>query len=205
MARRWAMKLRPLLPLIAIAVFGGVPAAAAFTADPFGPVEIADSVYHPATNYRGNPPFVGSDGSGNVLLGTIFQGQLAVHERCGPGPVTWQRTVLSTASGGVEPVSVQVAADGTAMAVWNKRTSGVTTHYSVVRPPGGTWGAPQPIVADPDVTFMRLALGDNGDAIAVWWDSSVTVGTRAAVRPAGGTWGAPETITSTCPARTRSR
>ena len=63
---------------------------------------------------------------------------------------------------------MQVAADGTAMAVWNKRTGGVTTHYSVVRPPGGTWGAPQPIVADADVTFMRLALGDNGDAIAVW-------------------------------------
>ena len=67
------MKLRPLLPLIAIAVFGGVPAAVAVTADPFGPVEVADSVYRPATNYRGDPPFVGSDGSGNVLLGTIFK------------------------------------------------------------------------------------------------------------------------------------
>ena len=43
------MRLRRILPVIAIVVFGGVPAALAVTADPFGPVEVADPTWHPGT------------------------------------------------------------------------------------------------------------------------------------------------------------
>ena len=53
------------------------------------------------------------------------------------------------------------------MAIWRVTGGGTTTHYSSVRPPGGTWGAPQTVVSDTGVTFVQFALGDNGDAIAV--------------------------------------
>ncbi len=196
------MRLRRLSLTFAIALFVGVPAALAVTADPFGPVEVADPTWHPATNFNSSSPFVGADASGDLLLGTIFRDsksndQFAVLERCGSGPVTWQRTVLTTATNGVTPEGLRVAADGTAMAVWRVSGGGATTHYSAVRAPGGTWGPQQEIVSDLGVGFVSFALGDNGDAVAVWADGTAPAGTRASVRPAGGTWGTAELITGT--------
>lgn len=100
----------------------------------------------------------------------------------------------------MEPGGLLVAPNGTAMAYWYRGTSTFTS----VRAPGGAWGAPQTIVNDSGVNFVQLALGANGDAVAVWTDGTAPVGTFASVRPADGTWGTPETIAprSTC---TRSR
>ncbi len=196
------MRLRRLLPVIAIVVFGGVPAALAVTADPFGAPETADPVFRPRTFFNDIAPFFGADASGNVLLGTIYRDassddQFAVYERCGGAPVSWQRTVLTNEGNGILPVGLRVAPNGTAMAMWRVTGGGTTTHYSSVRPPGGTWGAPQTVVSDTGVTFVQFALGDNGDAIAVYPDGNGTPGTYAKVRTAGGTWGAPETIAAT--------
>ena len=74
---------------------------------------------------------------------------VAVYERCGAGPATWQRTVLTDATDGVAPThSLRVGRDGTAMVVWRVTEGGTPKHYSRTRPPGGAWGAPQLIVAD---------------------------------------------------------
>ena len=184
-------------------MIGAVPAgAAALSADPFGAPEIADPTWHPATNFTDGVPFAGADGAGNVLLATIYRknasadDQLAVLERCGSGPVTWQRTVLTDVAGGVTPGRLLVSRDGTALATWRVAGGGTVRHYSSVRPPGGVWGEPQLIVSDLDVAFVQLAVSDTGDAIATWVDSS-PAGTWASIRPKGGTWGAPESIAAT--------
>ena len=195
------MNPRRLILMTAIVVLGAVPTALAVSADPFGPVEVADPTWRPGSFFSDASPFVGSDASGNVLLGTIHRDansddQFAVYERCGSGPVTWQRTVLTDVDDGIVPLGLRVAANGTAMAVWSVSGSGSTTHYSAVRPPGGAWGAPQPIMSDTGGAFVQFALGDNGDAVAVWEDSTAPVGLWASVRPAGGTWGAPDLISS---------
>ena len=190
------MRLRRIALAIALIVFGVVPAAVALTADPFGPVEVADPTWHPGSFFNGGQrPFVGADGAGNVLLATAFRSggndQLAVYERCGAGPVTWQRTVLTSAAKGVESQSMRVARDGTAMVVWRVSEGGTQKHYSRTRPPGGAWEEPQEIVTDADVTSVQIALSDSGDAIAAWADST-PAGTWTSIRPAGGTWGTPE-------------
>ena len=74
------------------------------------------------------------------------------------------------------------------MATWNVTGAGTITHFSVHEPPGGAWGSPQVIVADPNVTYIQFALSDAGDAVASWVDSS-PVGTWASIRPAGGDMG----------------
>lgn len=58
------MRIRPLLLTIAIAVFGGVPAALAVLADPFGPVEVADPTWRPGSLFDDAAPLAGADGAG---------------------------------------------------------------------------------------------------------------------------------------------
>jgi hypothetical protein len=139
------MRLPRILTIAAVGVFGVVPAALAVMADPFGGPEVADPTWRPATFFTDGTPFFGADNAGNALLGTIYRDsssddQMAVYERCGTGPVTWQRTVLSDVDGGVIPSGLRIASNGTAMAVWRVSSGGSVTHYSSVRPPGGQWG-----------------------------------------------------------------
>src|SRR4051812_30856928 len=105
------MRLRRMLPVVAIAVFGAVPVAVA--ADPFGAPETADPVFRPYSFFNEISPFFGADASGNVMLASLFRDarsndQFAVYERCGAGPVTWQRTVLTDAGNGVMPTGLRV-------------------------------------------------------------------------------------------------
>jgi hypothetical protein len=81
------------------------------------------------------------------------------------------------------------------MAVWrvDDDVSDTSTHYSVVRPPGGAWGQPQAIVTDPDISNVQFAVSDAGAAVAVWADPSPG-GIWASFRPAGGDWGAPSKV-----------
>ncbi len=53
------------------------------------------------------------------------------------------------------------------------------------RPPGGEFGAPQPLAAAPSA----IAVGDDGAAALAWFNGDI--GVTAMVRPAGGTFGAP--------------
>lgn len=187
------MRIRHILGIVAIAVFAGVPAALAVTADPFGPIEIADPVYRPGPLFNDSATVAGADAGGNVSLATLHRtsgaaDQLNVLDRC----TGWEGTVVSASPKDIVPVGLKVSGDGTALAVWEQDD----IHYSAARPPAGTWGAPQRIV-DAENVSLRFAVGDNGDAIAVWAGGNAPAGTRAAVRPAGGTWGAPEDVAAT--------
>ena len=198
---RTAQLFRRIVLLALLGALCGVPVALAMSADPFGSIEVADPTFRPKPRFNDNATVLGVDGAGNALLLTLARNaqgreQLAVYERCGNAPVTWDRTLLGTAVQNFEPGDLKVARDGTAMASWSVRTGGTITHYSSVRPPGGTWGAPQVIVADQGLTYVQLAMSDTGTAIAVWADGS-PVGTWSSVRPAGGAWGAPEKVADT--------
>jgi hypothetical protein len=195
------MKARRLsLAVAALLTLGAVPVALA--ADPFGAPETADSFFRPGTFFNDASPFFGADASGSVLLATVHRDarsddQFAVYERCGAAPASWQRTVLTDNDGGIAPIGLRVAANGTAMAVWSVDAGGTIAYHSAVRPPGGAWGAPQVIVSDGGIGDMRFALSDGGDAVVAYTDGDGTPGTFAKLRPAGGSWGAAETIAST--------
>ncbi|HEX6021615.1 MAG TPA: hypothetical protein VFZ00_06430 [Solirubrobacter sp.] len=181
--------LRRILVLAAICLVA-VPTAVAMTADPFGPPEVVDPEWWPQIDYSN--ALLAVDGSGNALWASFVRDdegdeQMAIYERCG---TTWTRRLLGTPTDQVYIVGVKVAPNGTAMAVW--QADGV--FYSSVRPPGGTWGAPQEIVDDPDVSSIRFALADNGSAIAVFEDGSPQRGIYGVSRPAGGDWGDPGLI-----------
>src|SRR4051794_10272276 len=133
------MRPRRVFAVVGVIVIGAVPAGAvALSADPFGAPEIADPTWRPATNFTDGVPFAGADGAGNMLLATIYRkpvsadDQLAVLERCGSGPVTWQRTVLTDAAGGVTPGRLLVSRNGTALATWRVAGGGTVRHYSSV-------------------------------------------------------------------------
>ncbi len=198
---RNAQHLLRIVLIAAVGVLVAVPVAGALMADPFGPIEVADPTWRPRPLFVDTAPVLGVDGAGNALLGTLARNaqgdeQLAVYERCGSAPATWTRTLLGTAVKNFFPVGLKVAKDGTAMGVWRTTVAGVSTHYSSTRPPGGAWGEPQVIVADPNVNYVQFAMSDTGTAIATWVDTA-PAGTWASIRPAGGAWGAPEQVATT--------
>ena len=129
-----------------------------------------------------------------VRARTSGDDQIAVFERCG---ATWQRQLVGTPQENWLGEGIRVTPDGTAMVVWRGDNAGGTlTHYSSVRPPGGTWGAPQVIVSDDTINSVQFELADNGTAVAVWADDS-PAGTYASFRPAGGAWGTAEQVVAT--------
>jgi hypothetical protein len=198
---RNAQLLRRIVLLATLGGLGAVPVALAVSADPFGAIEVADPTFRPKPRFNDNATVLGVDGAGSALLATLARNaqgseQLAVYERCGSAAVTWERTLLGTPVQNFEPGDLKVARDGTALATWNVDSGGTITHYSSVRPPGGAWGSPQVIVADPDLTYTQIAISDSGTAIAVWADAT-PAGTWASIRPAGGVWGAPEKVATT--------
>src|ERR1044072_3459911 len=92
------MRLRRILPVLAIAVLGVVPAALAVSADPWGPAEVADPTSWPPGLFGDPAAQLAVDGDGNALWASFprnTQGddQPAIYERCG---TTWQRTLLGT-------------------------------------------------------------------------------------------------------------
>ena len=189
---------RRVLVTAVVVVLGAVTAAVAVAAGPFGPPEPVDPDWRPADLFETDAPLLGVDGSGNALWATFHRAsgddQMAVYERCG---TTWNRSLLGSPGNNFTGSGLKVAPNGTAMAVWEADdASGTLTHYSSVRAPGGTWGAPQVIVADDAVDFVQFAMSDSGAAIALWADPS-PVGIWASIRPAGGAWGTPEKIADT--------
>ena len=187
--------LRRILVTVLVGLIA-VPAAVAMTADPFGSPEVVDPTYWPSEFAS---PVLGADAAGRAYWLSFVRNddgddQPVVYERCGG---QWQPAPLvAPVEDDLFNVGLKVAANGTAMAVWYVSGSQSATFYSAVRPPGGAWGEPQVVLADPDVSSLQFALSDNGTAIATWTDSS-PAGTWAKVRPGGGDWGAPEKVVGT--------
>ena len=139
--------LRPLLLVAAVGLLGAVPVALAVTADPFGAPEIADSKWHPGTNYLSEGDFFGADGAGNVLLGTIFRDTNG--GRSGRGLRALRDRSRHVAAHRGEQRrrrcrcrwACEWRATGRRWRSGGSPAGGTIRHFSAVRPPGGAWGA----------------------------------------------------------------
>ena len=111
----------------------------------------------------------------------------------------WQKPVDLSAAGH-HAVIPHVAVDprGNAVAVWQRfRSRFVIAVQAATRPPAGRWQAPVEVSASGEGSSVvpHVAIGANGDAVAVWEDLT-TGGIRGAARPAGGPWQPPAAISA---------
>src|SRR3954454_6098940 len=113
---RNALLLRRIVLLATLGGLGAVPVALAVSADPFGSIEVVDPVFRPKPLFNDDASVLGVDGAGNALWASLARNaqgkdQLGIYERCGSGPVTWQRTLLGTADSypNFLPVGLKVA------------------------------------------------------------------------------------------------
>src|SRR5689334_13993368 len=88
--------------------------------------------------------------------------------------------------------------DGTVVAAWTRLTSGRSQVVVSVRPPGGEFGAPEPLSA-PGGSSPRVAVDGRGAAIVVWEQQ---VGTSAlftieqSTRAAGESFSTPQDLSA---------
>lgn len=87
---------------------------------------------------------------------------------------------------------------GHALVVWPRNTGTETILEALERPPGGEWSEATPLSdldEEEEPQDVRVALGADGDAVAVWraWDGGEWV-LRTAARPAGGEWSEPDDL-----------
>jgi hypothetical protein len=93
---------------------------------------------------------------------------------------------------------VAAAPDGTVIAVWTKTTDGKSQVIASVRPPGGTFGTPEPLGA-PSGGFPRVAMDASGNATVVWEQNEgaqAILTIEQSTRPAGGSFLAPQPVSS---------
>src|SRR6185295_18613776 len=86
---------------------------------------------------------------------------------------------------------VAMNSQGTALAVWEQFSSAVTLWSNRL---GGSWQIPQLLASEPAAspsppTGPQVALDENGNGVAVWFDMGTTVDTVWANRFSAGAWG----------------
>jgi hypothetical protein len=95
----------------------------------------------------------------------------------------------------------QVAMDrlGDAVVVWERSNGTNTIIQAAFRPAGGSFGLPQDLsAAGGNAGFPRVALDDQGNAVAVWHRlNGANAIIQAGVRPAGASFVAPQDLSAT--------
>ena len=91
--------------------------------------------------------------------------------------------------------AIAVAADGTAIAIYNQREGMMDRVHYALRPPGGPFGLPEPLSADGIPSGMQIAVDSAGNAVAAWDRSTGgQFQVEASSRPAGGEFGSVQTV-----------
>jgi hypothetical protein len=88
--------------------------------------------------------------------------------------------------------------DGTVVAAWTKTTGGRSQVVASVRPPGGSFSAPEDLGA-PGGGFPEVAVDGRGTAIVVWEQqvgTSVKLTIQQSTRPAGGSFSVPQDLSA---------
>ncbi|HEV7775016.1 MAG TPA: PKD domain-containing protein [Conexibacter sp.] len=131
---------------------------------------------------------------GRAVLATILVALLAAPAGAATGFVADE--TLSTASTNVPALAM--APNGYAVVAWVERPAGAKVVRVSVRPPGGSWSAPQTLPTTLEgVSSLGVAIASSGAAAVAWQEtmSPSTFEIGVATRPAGGTFGAPEALT----------
>jgi hypothetical protein len=110
----------------------------------------------------------------------------------------WEAPILVSEPGeSAGNASIALDVSGNIAVVWNGEDEGSRVIRAAFRPVGEEWQSPESVSA-PGNTFVswpRVALDEDGNAIATWGYSSSEPGghviAEAAYRPAGGAWEAP--------------
>jgi len=139
-------------------------------------------------------PQVAVDGQGTAaVVWQRFDGvNSIVQAAVRPAGGSWPSSPVdvSLADGSAEAPQVALDAAGNAVAVWQRFGASGSVVQAASRPVGGGWQAPVPLSrTGHDAEAPQVAIGDHGDAVAVWdrADGARTI-VQAAVRPAGGGW-----------------
>jgi len=145
--------------------------------------------------------------AGAMAAGGTFQaadGTTHVQACTSPDGKTWQATDLGP--GGTEPHGGQhpvlaLSPDGHAVAVWGATVGcPAACDYIVqaaVRPPGGSWGAPETLTTDLYFGGGGIVLGMDGAGNAITaWVGNYANASHYADLPAGGHWGKVQTLST---------
>jgi len=145
--------------------------------------------------------------AGAMAAGGTFQaadGTTHVQACTSPDGKTWQAADLGP--GGTEPHGGQhpvlaVSPDGHAVAVWGATVGcPAACDYIVqaaVRPPGGSWGAPETLTTDLYFGGGGIVLGMDGAGNAITaWVGNYANASHYADLPAGGHWGKVQTLST---------
>jgi hypothetical protein len=137
------------------------------------PVQALSSETHNAAE-----PRVAVDADGDAVFvweaPDATTGKFGIHGRTRSaagalGPVR----LLSDASADAHDGEVGVAADGTAVFAWRRNPGTGELVESRTLSPAGALGAVQDVGADPEPLSLRLAVADNGEAVAAWQDHNL--------------------------------
>jgi len=140
-------------------------------------------------------PAVAGGRTGVIVLwrqddGAIYRVRSATR---GPsGPFSPPDTVSPVGTGVVVDSSVDLAADGTAMAAWSLTRGGEVVAQAATRPVTGGWGPPIDLSRPAaQVRGTRMAMDAGGNAIATWSRAGVI---QMARRPRGEAWSPPRDL-----------
>lgn len=153
-----------------------------------------------------NDPDIAVDGAGNAIAIWVQVDGLNQDVRTSilPRGGTWSTPVVITTCPILFHETIAVTPSGNAIALWVCQSGGGTINnvQAATLTIGGTWSAPVNISAtSTNAFFPRLAINDQGDAVAAWdiFDGSNTVVQAAtfhatSTSPFTGTWTPPTTL-----------
>ena len=131
-----------------------------------------------------------------LIAGAVVSGAFVLGAPAAQAAPTWLPSQqLSGAHAGTQQ-SVDVAPDGTVVAVWSESDGSHQRIKASIRPPGGSFSAPVFLsAAGQAASNPAVAIDRTGRAVAVWQRSNGVVQIiQAAARPAGGQFGGPQDI-----------
>ncbi|MBZ2169065.1 Ig-like domain-containing protein [Marinobacter sp. F4216] len=119
---------------------------------------------------NGADPQLASDGAGNAIAIWREAGTEVWASRYISATDTWEAPEnIGAAADWVGDFSIDLNADGAAVAIWGQRMDLVTSIEGNAYKPGVGWGSAEPIeIGDDNAYGPEVAVDESGNAIAVW-------------------------------------
>lgn len=132
------------------------------------------------------------DGTVHAALGFTTSGKVSARVTRRSPDGDWEPAqLLSTTGVSATVPRLALRPDGGVAAIWSEFVSGASSVWFAERAAGHVWSEPVKIATDG--RDARLAVGADGEVVAVWMLSSVPR-VASATRPAGGVWSTPAVV-----------